>query len=130
MNTLYIYFDLKITDDNKHKEYCGVSNRSILENFSSLYALSKERGFELLPRTPLIPGITDGLENLKSIADYLKGLGVEKAQLLSYNPLWPGKCEQIGVPYIGEEKSSLTTWMTPKRVDECKAVFLDSGICV
>jgi len=64
MDTLYphldtIYFDLKIMDSHDHKKYCGVPNEKILDNLMQLAAFCRHDGKKLLPRTPLIPRITD-----------------------------------------------------------------------
>ena len=54
-----IYFDIKMIDSIAHKKYCGLPNEKILENFKKLSNIVKNDGKIILPRTPLIPDITD-----------------------------------------------------------------------
>lgn len=79
-----VLYDLKLMDEQKHIHYIGVSNRKILENFRRL--ADERPGVKLIPRTPLIPGITDGKENLEALESFLKGVrGVAGHVLLPYN---------------------------------------------
>ena len=59
-----IYFDIKLVDKDLHKKYCGPSNTTILKNFKKLQQQYLAGGVKILPRTPLIPNITDTPENL------------------------------------------------------------------
>lgn len=88
-----IMFDVKLADVDKHREYTGQSNEPILTNLKNLLA---ERREAVLPRIPLIPEFTATVENLRSISDLLKGLGVKKCSLLPYNPTWLSKAENFG----------------------------------
>ena len=92
-----IYFDFKLFDAQEHRRYCGMPNETILKNFERLLAETSRDNKVILPRIPLIPGITDTEANISSIALYLKGLGVHRADILSYNPLWFEKCSKIGL---------------------------------
>jgi len=56
-----IYYDIKIMDPAKHAAMTGQNNRIILDNFTALTRICKER---ILPRVPLIPAITDTHDNL------------------------------------------------------------------
>ncbi|MEW6326868.1 MAG: glycyl-radical enzyme activating protein [Thermodesulfobacteriota bacterium] len=95
-----IMFDVKLADAYKHREYTGQGNEPILANLESLLSKTGRGGAEraktVLPRIPLIPGFTATVENLRSISDLLKGLGVKKCSLLPYNPTWISKAESIG----------------------------------
>jgi len=125
-----IYMDIKLIDTEEHKRYCGVSNTVILENFKRLQRLSKERGFELLPRVPLVPDITDSESNLRGIAEFLNENGAGKVRLLSYNPLWHEKCDQIGVENPYQNQQSMTQWLTREKVEAGKAILENLGIKV
>lgn len=78
-----IFFDLKLINATEHKKYTGQDNAAILENFRRL---TKEAGHRLLPRVPLVPGITATSANLRAIASFLADLGHTRCELLSYNP--------------------------------------------
>ena len=78
-----IYYDLKIFDPTIHRRITGRSNRRILDNFR---LLQKESNGKVHPRIPVIPGITDHVENLSSLVDFLTETRAEKVTLLPYNP--------------------------------------------
>jgi len=92
-----IYYDIiKIMDASLSERYTGIKSDLIWANFRTLQEISlkKHLGF-LLPRTPLIPGMTDTDENLSAIAEFLFSLGIKKAALLEYNPLWYAKLNKL-----------------------------------
>ena len=84
----FVMMDLKLMDDNAHKEYTGVSNGRILEN--ARYLMNS--GIPHLFRTPLIPGITDTKENLSAIAEFV---GNDPIELLPYNTLAAAKYDAV-----------------------------------
>ena len=65
-----ILFDLKLMDDKTHKQFTGVSNKSIVQNLT----LAANSETPLHVRVPIIPEITDTKENISAIAQYLKTL--------------------------------------------------------
>lgn len=123
-----IYFDIKLMDPKLHKKYCGASNRTILENFIRLNERAVEGAFMLVPRTPLIPGITATTENLAAIAGFLAGQNIKKSQLLPYNSLWSGKKRKIGI--AGPEKATgdQDNWIPREQIMMYRSIFADHGI--
>lgn len=91
----YFLYDLKLMDDDLHKQFTGVSNQIILKNFITL----AKSGREFVVRIPLIPSITDTKENLGAIAGLLNQCGVTYAELLSYNKMAGGKYRSVGRTY-------------------------------
>ncbi len=80
--TFGLLYDIKIMDEKNHIKYTGTSNKLILENLKNL--INTE--LEIIPRTPLIPGITDTPQNLDAISSFLKSINLEKKHvLLPYN---------------------------------------------
>lgn len=118
-----IYYDIKLFGAEEHKRYCGVSNTRILKNFADLSRACIDAGIELLPRIPLVPGITATHENLLSIARFLKGLGIAKVELLPYNPLWLSKLETLGQHSEASHTDSMKDWMAVPLVEQCKRLF-------
>jgi len=118
-----IYMDIKIIDPKTHKRYCGVDNNVILENFIKLHELSLSGGFEIIPRTPLIPGITDTEKNLAAIARFLQSHQVKDIRLLPNNPAWHEKCRSLGIPDEYAEDSPLRKWLPPAVMEACKCIF-------
>lgn len=119
-----IYMDIKLLNPEQHKRYCGVDNAHILENFIRLHELSIQGGFEIIPRTPLIPGITDTEENLDAIASFLKSNQVKEIRLLPNNPAWHEKCHPLGISDRFMEDSPLRKWLPPAVVEACKCKFV------
>jgi pyruvate formate lyase activating enzyme len=125
-----IYFDIKLYDAQDHHRYCGMGNESILNNLERLLVEASRDKKRILPRIPLIPGITDTEANLCSIALYLKGLGVHSADILSYNPLWFEKCSKIGLDTPFQTDNAKKTWISKERLLRAKEIFLKNGICM
>lgn len=118
-----IYYDLKIFDESLHREQCGVSNRLILSNFEALMERCAAQGKELLPRVPLVPGITATEENLLGIAAFLEESGATKVALLQYNPLWLDKGRKLGraTPLAGQADKK--EWMSRQEIEACRGAM-------
>lgn len=87
----YFLYDLKLIDDTLHKQFTGVSNQAILQNFRTL--AKSNTAFTV--RTPLIPGVTDTESNLTAIAKLLQENGTERIELLPYNKMAGGKYKML-----------------------------------
>ena len=87
--------DLKIWDDQLHRTYTGVSNAKIKENFKRLDALK----VPIVARTPVIPGIQQGIEQIAAFLKELKH--VIKYELLPYHPLGESKRQALGLKRTG-----------------------------
>ena len=88
----FIMCDLKIFDEELHREHTGLSNKTVLENIKKLDGLNKP----VIVRTPLIPGVTDSEENIRAIADYIKDMkNLKRYELLNFNPLGEGKYKSL-----------------------------------
>ncbi|MFA5756557.1 MAG: glycyl-radical enzyme activating protein [Smithellaceae bacterium] len=125
-----IYYDIKIMDEKAHRIHTGVSNQRILENFERLFKISRDTGITLLPRTPLVPGITDRHENIQGIARFLAELGVRNAALMPYNPLWHEKADKIGADNPHRGHAVMAAWMEKEKVEACRRIFSEEGIQV
>ncbi len=123
-----IYFDIKFIDADTHNKFCGITNEKILENFSLLVSESLSGGFDILPRTPLVPDITATEANMEAISDFLKRNNVTKAQLMAYNPLWHEKNYKIGAVNSESEKVSMQKWMPKEQITACEKIFTGKGI--
>ncbi len=92
-----VYFDIKFADPLRHKRYTGRSNRRILSNLRTLIQEADSNpDIKVHPRVPLIPGMTDTLDNLSGIARILFDLGARDVQLLPYNPMGLEMAERLG----------------------------------
>ncbi|MBE5732080.1 MAG: glycyl-radical enzyme activating protein [Clostridiales bacterium] len=89
-------FDYKITNDQLHKKYTGVSNERIIHNLKVLNSLGKQ----IILRCPIIPGINDTDEHFSGIARIANELGcVSEINVEPYHPLGKSKAEKLGVEY-------------------------------
>ncbi|MCX7920591.1 MAG: glycyl-radical enzyme activating protein [Clostridia bacterium] len=88
-----VFYDVKFIDSDTHKKYTGRSNELILENFKSIL---RETGIHVIPRLPLVPGITANTENLTAVADFISKAGCKEYVLLSYNSGGITKLTSIG----------------------------------
>lgn len=88
-----VYFDLKLINDFQSRRFTGCPNQTILDNFSRLNA---EAEIPVIPRIPLIPGITDSEQNLTGLARFLRREAVTDCTLIPYNPMWQGKLQRLG----------------------------------
>lgn len=94
-HTDYVLYDLKLMEDAAHRRFTGVSNTSILENYRTL----SQSDVPFITRTPLIPTVTDTVENLTAIAAFLQKNGVHEIELLPYHTAAGGKYASLGRIY-------------------------------
>lgn len=114
----FVIMDIKLADDEKHIEYTGVSNELILKNAEYL----KKSGIPHLFRTPLIPNITDTIENLSAISEIV---GTDQIELLPYNRLAGAKYGGVGLKFtdkIDERRAGCYN------VDELLSLFENAKI--
>jgi pyruvate formate lyase activating enzyme len=119
-----IYFDIKFFDSIEHKKCCGVANNKIIENFRTLSFMKPD---QILPRVPLVPGITDTASNLNAIAEFLVSCNAGKVKLLAYNPLWPDKLVKFTGQH-GPIPDLMKQFMKPEHVRSCSEIFTKHGI--
>ncbi|MBP8691588.1 MAG: glycyl-radical enzyme activating protein [Sedimentibacter sp.] len=93
---LFLY-DLKITDDEKHILYTGVSNKIIIDN---LFKLSKIHD-NINLRLPLIEGINADENHILEVLRLIKGMNINKVNLLPYHDIARHKYEKLGRPFAG-----------------------------
>ena len=86
----FVMADLKIWDSHIHKQYTGVGNERIIENFKML----NELNIPIIARTPVIPEIEQGIDK---ISEFLCSLeNVRKYELLPYHAIGNAKREALG----------------------------------
>ncbi len=101
---LFLY-DLKTLDDGKHREYTGVSNRTIIGNLRLLSRLGKN----VIVRVPVIPGVNDGPEDIREIGTFVASLGnIPEIQLLPYHQTGVDKYSRLGVEYTMKRTATPT----------------------
>lgn len=101
----YFYIDYKITDEELHKQFTGVSSIQVLESidFLSLHYAN------MVLRCTIIPGINDNDDHFKAIAGLSRKYeAIRQVHILPYHRYGESKYKQIGldVPEITTESMS------------------------
>lgn len=99
-------FDIKLIDNEKHKEFTDVSNEKILTNFSKI--LSKVGSERILPRIPLIPGVSTDVSTIQHIITFLHEINYNgQIHLMPYNKLTKTKYEKVGMGDLYKDMGDL-----------------------
>lgn len=117
---LFLY-DLKFVNENKHKEYTGVSNKIIKTNFEYLSKMN----MKVWVRFPMIPTFTDDEENIREIGLFIKGRNnIDRISVLPYHSLGSHKYEKLGKEW------KMKNIKTPnvERIKTVCSVFEEYGI--
>lgn len=125
-----IYYDLKLMDAEEHTAFCGTTNHQILTNFRHLQQKFLGGHVDIMPRTPLIPGITDTKKNLSAIANFLLECKATSIQLLAYHPLWQAKNQKIGRNDSLGDRPEMSRFLPQDKMDACRNIFETLGIRV
>ena len=98
--------DLKLMDAGRHKSATGISNDLILENARRIAS----RDMPMWIRTPVIPGYTDDVDNIRAIGRFIRDAlpTVERWDLLAYTNLGKPKYHRLDLPYVLEDVPLLT----------------------
>ena len=92
---LFLY-DLKMMDQERHRQWTGVPNEKILDNLKLLATT----GAKIIIRIPLIGGVNDDPENMDETARFVATLAGEKKEvnLLPYHKIAQTKYLKLGRP--------------------------------
>jgi pyruvate formate lyase activating enzyme len=91
-------FDVKVVNPAKHMMFVGCSNQPALDNLRLL----ARRGSRIRARVPLVPGINDSPDDLRSLASLLTSLAgnqPEQVDLLPYHRAGIEKYARLGREY-------------------------------
>ena len=89
---LFLY-DVKLIDDERHREHTGAGNVRVLANLRTLIEARRR----VWLRIPVIPGVNDDRANLDGIAELAASLpGNERVCLLPYHRTGERKLERLG----------------------------------
>lgn len=92
--------DLKTVDDQKHREFVGVSNSLIMSNLKLLAEWKKK----VIVRIPIIPGVNDDSVALRESGAFVASLGnVSEIHLLPYHTIGIEKYKRLGLEYEMEQ---------------------------
>lgn len=92
-----LFFDIKIMDSAKHKNYTGTDNARVLENIAAASKINSN----IIVRVPVIAGVNDDDENMLAMSSFLKEkTTIRKVELLPYHKLGFEKMLALGIPAI------------------------------
>ncbi|HEY5584336.1 MAG TPA: glycyl-radical enzyme activating protein [Ruminiclostridium sp.] len=89
------YYDFKLGEKELFKKYTGGDLNVVLENLVAL----RKRTDSIVLRVPLIPGITDSIENITSAYEIANKLKIGLVHLLPYNSSADAKYDWCGKIY-------------------------------
>lgn len=93
-----LHVDIKHPNNEKHRELTGVGNELIMENLRR--ADESEHSFDLVTRTPLVPGLNDSDEAIEELADKVKNLKkLRFMEFLAYHRLGVETYKRLGFSY-------------------------------
>lgn len=97
LTNVFLY-DIKLSDEEQHKKYTGVTNTVIKDNLRMLTEAG--RGGDVILRLPVIPDITDTEENIDGLIDFISTLkGINEIDLLPYHDV-SEKYRRLGMEYM------------------------------
>jgi pyruvate formate lyase activating enzyme len=118
-------FDLKHLDSEKHREFTGVPNNTILKNFRHLI----ESSCDVMVRIPIVPGFNDSDEHLACLRKLIfsnRTDNIKMINLLPYHKIGASKYKRFNIPY----KMGAVLQPSPERMKELKEFFSGGGIRV
>ena len=109
-------YDIKHTDKNKHKLFCGASNEKILDNLRRL----SESGAEIVIRIPVIGGFNDDDISLGDMRKFIESLPRRhKIDIIPYHLLGRNKYELIGLEYRSDD----SYFVSKERIEYIRRFF-------
>lgn len=117
-----LQFDLKHMDPAKHQRLTGQTNELVLSNLVKVSSLRPPE--DVIVRIPIVPGLTDSVENIRKTARFVAGLGLRQIELVPYHRLGVSKYAQYGLvyPLAGCEAP------TQSHLDELRKIVEESGL--
>jgi pyruvate formate lyase activating enzyme len=89
------YYDYKLGDPRQFTRYIGPNPALVLNNLERL----RKKTAGIVLRVPLVPGITDGEENIRTLYKLAGELHISVIHLLPYNYSAAAKYEWLGRKY-------------------------------
>ncbi|MGN0854009.1 MAG: pyruvate formate-lyase-activating protein [Kiritimatiellia bacterium] len=91
-----VLLDIKEIDDARHRALTGASNAPVLACARRLSAIGKP----VWIRYVLVPGLTDGADDLRRLGDFLRTLrNIARFDILPYHTFGVEKWRKLGLPY-------------------------------
>ena len=113
-----VFYDIKTLNEEKHKEWVGVSNRQIIANFIALKEAYPHK--KVVVRTPVIPGFNDTKEDIEKILGFLKNYGNVEYELLPYHYYGRDKYK-----YLDREYGMKNAVLDKEKFEQLKCLLKD-----
>jgi pyruvate formate lyase activating enzyme len=122
-----VLYDLKEIDPEKHRRFTDVPNETILENAVAVVERMEDHGHprEFWIRTPVIPGTTASLDNIRGIGSFIQSRlrgAVNRWDLCAFNNLCRDKYRRLDMPWDFERTELLTRDFMESMADEARRV--------
>lgn len=117
-NVTNILYDMKLIDNNLHREYTGFGNELILANLEML-ARDEACAPKLCMRMPLLAGVNDTDDIVRRSGELYSRLGIKCVTLLPYHDLGRSKAHNVGT------EQELFYAPSDARVDEIQRYYAD-----
>lgn len=118
-----VLLDIKSFDHFAYKKITGVNLQPTLDFAKKLDALRKPMWI----RYVLVPGLTDNIDSINGLADFLSGLSsVERVEVLPFHKMGEHKWESLGLAYTLKD----TQPPSPELVEKVRGIFALRGLYV
>jgi pyruvate formate lyase activating enzyme len=132
-HTDLLLYDLKLYNSEQHQKYTGSGNRQIFSNLVAALNKAGQTGTKVWIRTPLVPGVTDSLENIANLARWLAANlngQIERWELCAFNTLCENKYLMLNQKWPFREAKLLRRAELDLLVEKARDFLSDSGIAV
>ncbi|MEN6594668.1 MAG: glycyl-radical enzyme activating protein [Clostridiaceae bacterium] len=120
-----LLYDLKIMNDSDHERWTGRGNSMILRNLGVAALWAKGNG-RLWIRTPIIPGATDSVENIRAIGERISAIGgAERWELCAFNNLCTDKYKRLDIDWAFKD----TPLVSKRHMQELLEVAQSTRAC-
>lgn len=116
----HLLVDLKHVDPARIARNTGGNADLMLANLA--WAIGQ--GMDVLPRTPVIPGFNDALEDARAMARWLRAADATRVQLLPFHNFGEGKYELLDMGYGLRGVNNLH----PEDLEDYRKAYLDEGV--
>ena len=115
-------YDIKLMDDEKHKDFTGLSNKIILENLKKLSEIHKNINL----RMPIIEGVNADVNHIEKTIEFIEWLNIKKVNLLPYHDIARHKYKKLDIEYEDEKMSK----PSDDKMQKFKSMFENKGYTV
>ena len=127
-----VLYDLKLLDDDLHRQHTGHGLERILGNLEALWS-GDDAGSAppLWIRTPLIPGVTASADVLQAIGRFLAdrlGQRVQRWELCAFNNLCQDKYQRLGLEWAYQGQASMALPELEALAAAARSSGIDPGI--